>query len=400
MTDSLTDSMTAPSASTTSPAAGSPSVGPVKCLLVDDLEENLLALEALLREEGLQLLKARSAAEALELLLVHEVALALLDVQMPETDGFELAELMRGVERTRHIPIVFVTAGAREAHRTFKGYDAGAVDFLYKPIDAQILRSKARVFFDLHRQKLLLRQKVQELSEALRLNEMFTAVMGHDLRNPLSAIASSAKLVLRAPDDGAIVTRAAQRIEATAHRMSALIEDVLDFSRARVGGGIPVRRAPGDLEAIVRRVVQEHEAASPEVRVELVVRGNLRGDWDGDRLAQVVSNLLGNAIAHGARGADAGQGQGQADIRISLELDGEGDRMVRMTVRNAGVIPDEVARTLFDPFQSGRSNSRRGEGLGLGLFIVQQIVRAHAGHVEVRTSVADGTAFLVEMPRQ
>ena len=113
---------------------------PVKLLLVDDLEENLLALDALLSRDDLTLLKARSGIEALELLLVNDVALALVDVQMPDMDGFELAELMRGSERTRSVPITFVTAGGRESHRIFQGYDAGAVDFLFKPIDPHILR--------------------------------------------------------------------------------------------------------------------------------------------------------------------------------------------------------------------------------------------------------------------
>src|SRR5580698_8856411 len=105
---------------------------PVKCLIVDDLQENLLALSALLEREDVQVLTAKSGAAALELLLVHDVALAFLDVQMPEMDGFELAELMRGSDRTRHIPIIFVTAGVRDQYRLFKGYETGAVDFLYK----------------------------------------------------------------------------------------------------------------------------------------------------------------------------------------------------------------------------------------------------------------------------
>ena len=128
-----------------------------KCLLVDDLEENLLALPALLRRDDVEVLQARSGAEALELLLAHDVALALLDVQMPDMDGFELAELMRGSERTRHVPIIFVTAGARDQHRLFQGYEIGAVDFLYKPIEPHILTNKADVFFQLYRQKQQLR---------------------------------------------------------------------------------------------------------------------------------------------------------------------------------------------------------------------------------------------------
>src|SRR5258706_4658186 len=113
----------------------------IKCLLVDDLEENLLALAALLQRDDIELLTARSGEEALELLLRHDVALAFLDVQMPDMDGFELAELMRGSERTRHVPIIFVTAGARDQHRLFKGYETGAVDFLYKPIERHVLQS-------------------------------------------------------------------------------------------------------------------------------------------------------------------------------------------------------------------------------------------------------------------
>ncbi len=136
-------------------------------LLVDDREENLLALEAMLRDEDAVLLKARSGREALELLLDHEVALALLDVQMPEMDGFELAELMRGMARTREIPIVFITAGLHDQARVFRGYESGAVDFLFKPLDGHVLASKVRVFLQLFHQKRQLAERVGELETAL-----------------------------------------------------------------------------------------------------------------------------------------------------------------------------------------------------------------------------------------
>jgi len=126
-------------------------------LLVDDLKENLIALEALLRRDALTILKASSGTEALELLLHYDVALAFIDVQMPDMDGFELAEFMRGMERTRAVPIIFLTAGIADKKRRFRGYEAGAVDFLQKPVEADVIRSKATVFSELYR-----RQKAPE----------------------------------------------------------------------------------------------------------------------------------------------------------------------------------------------------------------------------------------------
>lgn len=163
-------------------------MGLVSFLLVDDLEENLLSLEALLRREDLVLLKARSGDEALELLLRNDVALALVDVQMPGLNGFELAELMRGNERTRHIPIIFVTAGSADNQRRFRGYEAGAVDFIQKPIEPDIIRSKAQVFFELHRQRQHIAAQRDELAvqaaalqEAGRRKDEFLLTLTRDI---------------------------------------------------------------------------------------------------------------------------------------------------------------------------------------------------------------------------
>jgi len=136
------------------PGSSSPQIR-VKCLLVDDLAANLAALSALMRRDDVELFTARSGVEALDLLLTHDMALAILDVQMPEMDGFQLAEIMRSSERTRHVPIIFVTAGARDPVRIFRGYDQGAVDFLYKPIEPSILLTKAEVFFEIYSMKSL-----------------------------------------------------------------------------------------------------------------------------------------------------------------------------------------------------------------------------------------------------
>jgi signal transduction histidine kinase len=359
---------------------------PVQCLIVDDREENLLALSAVLRRDDLEVLTARSAGEALELLLNHDVALALLDVQMPDTDGFELAELMRGSERTRHVPIIFITAGAHDQRRLFTGYERGAVDFLYKPIDPQILANKADVFFQLYRQKQQLAQELRDRTETLRLNEMFTAVLGHDLRNPLNAILTAAQLLeQRSDDDG--VRKVSARMLSSARRMSRLIEDMLDLARVRLAGGIPLKRARTDLAALVHRVVQEQQAAFPDRRIELFVEGDLVGEWDGDRLAQVASNLIGNAVQHGDE-------RGTIEVRLEPSADA-----IALSVANAGSIPPEVLPHVFDPFRGGERLPARSEGLGLGLYIVQQIVAAHRGSIDVH-STGSRTVFRVLIPRE
>jgi two-component system sensor histidine kinase/response regulator len=351
---------------------------PVKFLLVDDLEENLLVLEALLRREGLDLLKARSGREALELALEHDFALALLDVQMPEMDGFELAELMRGAERTRHVPIIFVTAGMQERHRVFKGYDAGAVDFLFKPLEPQILRHKTETFFQLHRQQ-------QDLAETLRLNEELMAVVGHDLRNPLNVILMTTSLLSSSTDPE--LQKCVKRLQSSGSRMLHIIEELFDLSRARLGGGIPIECHATDLAAVTRKTVAEFEATNPSRQIDVLVTGDVQGEWDSGRLGQVLSNLVGNALRHGS-----------VAVPITVRVTGIANEVVA-SVHNGGHIPADLMPRLFEPFQSGVGRRRRAEGLGLGLYIVQQIVLAHGGEVHVSSTPEDGTSFEIRLPR-
>lgn len=359
----------------------------VKCLVVDDLDENLLAMSALLNSDDVEVLLARSGPDALEILLAHDVALALLDVQMPEMDGFQLAELMRGSDRTRHIPIIFVTAGARDQYRVFKGYESGAVDFLYKPVETHILRNKAEVFFQLHRQKQQLVRELADRTETLRFNEMFTAVLGHDLRNPLHAILLSAEVLARVSTSD-VVTQTAARIQSSSKRMQRMIEDLLDLTRLRLADGISLKREFSDLGHVLGPVVHEHQAAFPKCPIVVERTGDLGGTWDGDRLAQVVSNLIGNACQHGTAGEP-----------VQVRLDGSHPEAVELTVTNKGCIDPDVVPVIFDPFRGRERKARRGEGLGLGLYIAQQLVRAHGGTIEARSREPEGTTFTIRIPR-
>jgi len=351
-------------------------------LIVDDVPNNLLALEAMLRRDDVEILTALSGRAALDILLERDVALALIDVRMPEMDGFELATLMRGVEKTRYVPIVFITAASGDLSRVFKGYESGAVDYMFMPVDPQILRGKVDVFVTLEKHRL-------QLQHADRMREMFIGILGHDLRNPLSSIIMSAQLVLRRSDDEAIAA-ALERILRNGDRMLNLIDQVLDFGRVRLGGGIALSPAQADLRWLTDQVLGEFDHLRQRFQVE--VSGNTVGTWDTDRLLQALSNLIGNAVHHSPSGSP---------IRIVIQ--GRRENTVDLQVHNAGApIPEDLRDQLFEPFRSSRSSGnglRRSQRLGLGLYITKQIVLAHGGTLTFESSEESGTCFFVRVPR-
>jgi signal transduction histidine kinase len=362
---------------------------PTRVLLVDDIEENLIALEALVRRHGVEVSVAHSGKEALELLLVHDYALALLDVNMPEIDGFQLAELMRGSSRTKSVPIIFVTA-AYDAARVFRGYDAGAVDFLVKPVDPRILRHKVDTFVKLHESRRQLADQLaqvhslsDQLAESLRLHETFVAALNHDLRSPLSAITVGLGMLAEDITDPA-QRETLRRVEGATDRMAAMLDQLYELARARVGGGLVLDPKPGDLGAVVKDVIREAELRRENALV-LDVAGDPRGTWDLSRLSRVAANLISNAMQHGA-GASS----------VHVVVDGSDQDQVRLAVTNAGVIPAELLPRIFEPFKRGEASTN---GLGLGLYIVREIAAAHGGDVTVTSDPAVGTQFEVRLPR-
>ena len=356
-------------------------LAPIKVLIVDDIEENLVALEALLRRDGLEVLIAHSGAEALELLLAHDISLALLDVQMPEMDGFELAELMRGAEKTKRVPIIFVTAGARDSKRTFKGYETGAVDFLYKPVEPHILRGKVEVFFELARQR-------RELENALRLNELFVGILGHDLRNPLGAIIAGTEILEGHVTDD-LSKKVLKRMMSSSNRMKEMIDEMLDLTRARLGGGLDLVRSRRslDLHELMSHAIDELRTQHPNREILITSDGTCETVGDPDRLLQLFSNVVGNAIVHGSPEAPV-------TTRIVQSAD-----VILCEITNQGTIPEDVLPTLFEPFRS-KPRADRTAGLGLGLFIAQQIAKAHGGEIRVESRETFGTRFTVRLPRE
>ena len=359
----------------------------IDILVVDDFAQNLVATEALLGRPGLRVLKAASGDEALELLLKHEVALALIDVQMPGMDGFELAELMRSNQRTCGIPLILMTAAAQERARTFQGYQAGAVDFLNKPINPEVLRGKVEVFVQLFAQKKQIEQRMEELRQALQMNELFISVLGHDLRTPLSAVMNGTELIRHLTDEPKIAD-VAHRIHSSADRMGKMVAQLLDVAKIR-SGGIVLSKAQGDFREVGERIVSEMEHVAPNCEIRLVCEGNTQGLFDPDRLAQIISNLVSNAVQHGETGCP-----------VEVCIDGQASDKVHIRVQNQGVMPAEKMEKVFMPYYSAGENSGSRSGLGLGLYIVKEFVEAHEGQVSVESAAPRGTVFEVTLPRE
>jgi signal transduction histidine kinase len=219
-----------------------------------------------------------------------------------------------------------------------------------------------------------------------QFRDQFIGVLSHDLRTPLGAITTGAALLTLAEDNPQRRSWVVTRIMNSAQRMERMIGDLLDVTRARLGGAIPLKRQRVDLQQVCDEAIIEIRVRQPDAVVQLKVAGDLRGEWDPDRLAQVVSNLVGNAIQHG----------GETPITVTAEQDRDS---VRLTVHNGGPpIPPDVLPTVFEPLARGRGETD-GHSIGFGLFIARVIVSAHGGNIQVDSSADTGTTFTVTLPK-
>ncbi|HEY0823209.1 MAG TPA: hybrid sensor histidine kinase/response regulator [Ramlibacter sp.] len=365
----------------------------VNLLLVDDLQENLVALEALIRQPGRRIFTARSGEEALSLMLEHSFALAILDVQMPGMSGFELAELMRGTERTRSIPIVFVSAGGRELNYAFRGYESGAVDFLYKPLDPHTVRSKVSVFVELFRQRQELQEAKAQLQRAVSMRDDFMSMIAHELRNPLNSVYLQAQLRRRMlaaprPPDPQTMLKMVERDERQIRSMVRLLDDMLDVSRARTGK-LAIVPAPYDLAASATAVVDaiQEQAKGSGITLTLAAPPTLPMVGDEFRIEQVITNLLTNALRYG-------QGKPVA-VTVGVR-ETEPEAFVSVRDQGMGVDPEDQER-IFEQFERTEGSAQIA-GLGLGLYIARQIAQAHNGRLEVRSTPGEGAEFILSLP--
>ncbi len=351
-------------------------------LLVDDVEANLIALEAQLSKLDCRLVRARSGNEALRLLLKESFAVLLLDVQMPEMDGYEVALYARENPDPREVPIIFVTASHETEENALRGYGAGAVDFLFKPINPEILRSKVQVFLELEQGRRRLAAEVAAHRETMAELEAFNYSVSHDLRAPLRPLEGFSQALME--DYGDRLDEKAhgylERIRSASQRMGQLIDDLLRLSR--LGRGF-IRAAPVDLAALATSIVQELRAAEPGRTVTFTCPPQLPAEGDAQLLKIALENLLRNAWKFSAKVADA-----RLELGVREE---DGERS--FFVRDNGVGFDlAFAGRLFQPFQRFHTTAEF-EGTGIGLAIVQRIVHRHGGRIWATSELDCGASF-------
>lgn len=409
----------------------------VNILIVDDEPRNLTVLETVLDDPGYRVLRAESGEQALRALMEDEFAVLVLDIRMPGMSGFDLAQMVKERRKTARVPIIFLTAYYNEDQHVLTGYDTGAVDYLHKPVNAQVLRSKVAVFAELHRKgralelsnaallaevterrriegqlrdfNVTLDRRVSErthelnaknadlkrvetqLREVDRRKDEFLATLAHELRNPLAPVRNAVHILkLKGPATPELQW-ARDVIDRQVHSMARLIDDLMDVSRINLDR-MELQREPVELSTVLHGAIESSRPLIDELGHELVLMQPdepIHISADPIRLAQVFMNLLNNAAKYMDRGG-----------RVLLTVALHGNEAV-VTVKDAGIgIAAERIDTLFTMFsQVEGALSRSRGGLGIGLALAKRLVELHGGRIEARSGgLGEGAVFVVRLP--
>lgn len=360
-------------------------------LIVDDIEANLVALEAQLGELDCEVVRASSGEEALRLLLKRDYAVMLLDVQMPTMDGYEVARWARQRPKSRDIPIIFLTAMNETEENVLRGYGTGAVDVLFKPMNVDVVRSKVQVFLELHLARRRLQAEIEAHERTLAELEAFNYSVSHDLRAPLRPLDGFSKALIE--DYGTVLDERGRdylnRISGAAQRMSQLIDGLLHLSKVRRAD---LRRSEVNLGALARTIVDDLRS-SDGARDVRVIAPDLTTRADAQLLRILLENLLRNAWKFTSK-------KPSASIEVGA-LHGDADETVYFVRDDGAGFDPAFAKRLFQPFQRFHA-ANEFEGTGIGLAIVDRIVKHHQGRIWAESAPNAGATFFFTLaaPRE
>lgn len=364
-------------------------------LIVDDTPENIISLKSVLEKHNFEVDTASSGEEALKKVLKQSYVLIILDVQMPDMDGFEVAEVISGYSKAKETAIIFLSAANTEFKFIAKGYSAGGLDYIIKPVDINILLLKIKTFYRIYEQSRKLNEIQKNLLEEIEFRKAaeskkdeFISIASHELKTPLTSVKGYMQLLERGINKGDMslikshLTKAQHQLE----KLNFLIADLLDISKIE-SGKLKFNKSHFDINTLLDNIIEVTHQSNPSVSI--VKEGHVNSQIFADemRIEQVIVNFLTNAIKYSPE---------CEDIVLTVE---ETDGMLKIAVKDQGIgMKPEQLDMVFEKFYRVEETSQRFQGLGIGLYISSEIIKRHGGSINVASIYGEGSEFCFNLP--
>ena len=364
-------------------------------LIVDDAPENIISLKKVLEVNGFEVDTASSGEEALKKILKNSYVLIILDVQMPEMDGFEVAEAISGYSKAKETAIIFLSAASANVNLITRGYSSGGLDYISKPVDMNILLLKVKTFYRIYEQSRALNEMQTKLleeiefrKEAERKKDEFISIASHELKTPMTSIKGYIQLLERSLDKEDLETTRVRlhKVQNQVEKLNLLVADLLDISKIE-SGKLKFNKKYFSFDKILDHIVEIMEQANPQVK--FIKKGQITTEIFGDemRIEQVIINFITNAIKY-APDSD--------EVHFTSELRGD---EIYFSVKDFGIgMAKEHQQQIFDKFYRVEETSERFQGLGIGLYICQEIIERHEGKIGVNSEPDEGSEFYFTIP--